>query len=99
MHDAEDEDDAGLVDDVVHDAVVADPQPVEGIAGTMHGLHGLAFDSADLRRTARELLERQSDPSTNAGFSLPEGLCRRGTELDAICVQVRSDRATVRPSA
>ena len=99
MHDAQDEDDAVLLDDVVHDAVVADPKPVEGIPGAVHGLHGLAFDAADLRRTAGELLERPGDPSTNLGFGLAEGLRRRGAELDAVGVQVRSDRATVRPWA
>ena len=95
MNDSEDEDDAVLVENVVHGAVVADPQPVEGIAGAAHRLHGLPLDSANLGSVPRELLERPNHPSANVGFELPERLLRRGAELDAVRVQVRSDRLTV----
>lgn len=99
MNDAEHEDDAVPVEKVVHDPVVADPQPVEGIVHAANRLYGLPFDASDLRRVTRKLLERPSDPSANLGVELPERLLRRGAELDAIRVQVRSDRVTVRPSA
>lgn len=99
MNDPEDEDDAVLDEDVVHDAVVTDAQPVKGIPGAVQRLHGLALDPADLCRVPRELLERPSDPGANLGFELPEGLLGCGSELDPIRVQVRSDRLTVRPWA
>ena len=58
MDDPEDEQYLIGIEHVVHDAVVADPQPVEGFAGAVHRFHGLPLDPADLRRVPCQFLER-----------------------------------------
>lgn len=93
MDNTQDEHDLILLEDVVHDAVVADPQPVEGVAGAMHRLHSLPLDAADLRHVRCELLQRPSHTSPNVGLELPEGLRGGRAELDAIRVQFRSSRS------
>ena len=99
MGDPEDEQDLIGTEHVVHHAVVADPQPVEGVAGAMHRFHGLPLDPADLRRVPCQFLERARQTSANLGSELPERLRCGGAELDAIRVQVSSDMLTVRPWA
>lgn len=99
MDDPEDEQDLIGIEHVVHHAVVADSQPVEGVAGAMHGLHDLPLDSADPCSVLRQFLERARQTSAGLGSELPERLRCGGAELDAVRVQVSSERLTVRPSA
>lgn len=99
MDDPEDEQDLIGIEHVVHHAVVADPQPVEGAAGAMHRLHGLPLDSADPCSVLRQFLERARQTSGNLGSELPERLRGAGAKLDAVRVQVSSERLTVRPLA
>ncbi len=91
MNDAEDEDDA-VPENVVHDPVVADAEPVERIVGAADRLYGLPLDPADLGCVTCKLLERPRDPSANLSIELPERIGNGGAELDAIRVQVRSGR-------
>lgn len=95
MDDAEDQNDSISFEHVVHDAVVADAEAVEGVGGAMQRLHGLALDPAHASRVPRQLLERTDESRTNLRRELMERLRRGGAELDAIRVQVRSDRLTV----
>lgn len=97
MDDAEDQDDSIGFEHVVHDAVVTHAQAVEGVGGAVQRLHRLALDSADPSRVPRKLLERANESRTNLWRELLERVRRGGAELDAIRVQVSSDRLTVRP--
>src|SRR5688572_31548055 len=89
---AQDEDDAVPVENVVHDPVVADPQPVERIVRAANRFYGLPLDSADPGCVTCKLLEGPRDSSANLSIELPERLGCGGAELDAIRVQVRSGR-------
>ena len=57
MDDAEDEEDAVLVDRVVHDAVVADAEPAEGVRLSVDRFHPLAADTAASSGCSCELFE------------------------------------------
>jgi hypothetical protein len=57
VDDAEHEEDAVFVDEVVHDAVVADAEPVEGVCLSADGFHPLAADAADSGCGGGELFE------------------------------------------
>ena len=61
MDDAEDEEDAVLVDRVVHDAVVADAEPVEGVSLSADRFHPLAADAAASGGCGCELFEAGAD--------------------------------------
>ena len=61
IDDAEHQDHAVLVDDVVHHAVVADAQSVEGIVGATDGLDRLPGDAALTRDVMCESLEGPAD--------------------------------------
>ena len=82
MDDAEDEDHAIFVDDVVHDPVITHAQPVERIAGGLDRLDSFAADATWLRGLHRELLESPSDPFLEVGGQLLEGPNRAGGKLD-----------------
>lgn len=99
MHDAEDQDHAVFVDGVVHDAIVADAESVEGIADSLDRLDRLAADPARLGGVASQLLERFLDPRANLGRQLVERSDGRRRQLDAIRGQTSSFSVVVRPSA
>jgi hypothetical protein len=61
VNDAEDEHDPIVRDHVVHDPVVADPKPVEGVRDATDRLYALSADPSRLRRILREPLEGGSD--------------------------------------
>ena len=61
IDDAEHQDRAVVVDDVVHHAVVADTQPVEGVVGATDGLDRPPRDSARAGHVLRESLECPAD--------------------------------------
>ncbi len=84
------------VDDVVHHAVVADAQPVEGIVSAMDGLHGLAGDASGTDDVMRESLERSADAIAVSVTKLLELPDRRPRELDLVGGQSRSSSLTVR---
>ena len=84
------------VDDVVHHAVVADAQPVEGIVGATDGLDGLAGDTSGLDDVTRESLECSADTTTVSVTELPELPDRRPREPDLVGGQSRSSSPTVR---
>jgi hypothetical protein len=99
VHDAEYQHDAVPVDHVVHDPMVADPQPVERVACSLDRLDRLAPDPAAFRRIGGELLQGLPDPPLEVGRELLEGAngCRR--QLDAVGAQSRSSRLVERPFA
>lgn len=84
MDDPKDENDAVVVEDVIHHAVVADSQPVEGVAHTLDRLDSLPADAARTRCTDGELLESLPDPVLLLGDELLEGSGRRRRQLDAV---------------
>jgi hypothetical protein len=95
VDDAEDQHDPVLVDNVVHDPVVADPQTMERVLGSLDGLDGLAPDALGFRRIRRELAQGLSDALPDLGRQLlerPDG-CRR--QLDEVGAQERSSRLVV----
>ena len=96
IDDAEHQDHVVCVDDVVHHAVVADAQPVEGIVGAMDRLDGLAGDAPGLDDVTREPLERSPDAVAVSVTELLELASRRPRELDPVGGQSRSSSPTVR---
>lgn len=99
MDDPEDEQHAILLDDVVHDPVVADPEPMKGVRNAPDRLHGLASDPSGLRRIGCELLESPADPGSHLWGQLLERPNGRGGQLDFVGLQPRSSRLVVRPFA
>ena len=61
VDDAEHQDRAVVVDDVVHDAVVADTQPVEGVGSATDGLDRLPRHASRAGHVMRESLECPAD--------------------------------------
>jgi len=65
MDDPKDQHDPVLVEHVVHDAVVAHAQPVEGVAHALDRLDPLSCDPTAGRHVDREPLERTTDAGTH----------------------------------
>ena len=99
MDDAEDQHDSVLVDDVVHDPVVADPQTMERVPGPPDGLDGLSSDALGLRRIRRELLQGLPDPLLEVGRELLVDPDRGRRQLGEVRAQARSSRLVERPFA
>ncbi len=57
MDDAQDQYDAIGVEHVVHDAVVTNPQSMEGVGGPVQRLDGLSFDPVWLGHVTRQLFK------------------------------------------
>jgi hypothetical protein len=68
VDDAEDEEDAVGGDEVVHDAVVADAEPVEGVCLSSDRLHSLAADAAGSGCGGCELFEAGADALAERGW-------------------------------
>ena len=68
MHDAEDKDDAVLIDGVIHDPAVADPQSVEGIADPLNSLDRFAGDPPRFPGATRQIEASVIRPRTSGGI-------------------------------
>jgi hypothetical protein len=99
MHDAQHQDHAVFVDRVVHDAIVADAEPMEGIARSLDRLDRLAASPTRLGGVTSELLERFLDPRPQLRRQLLERPDGRRRQLDAVRGQTSSFRVVVQPSA
>jgi hypothetical protein len=73
VDDAEDEEDAVLVHRVVHDAVVADAEPVEGVRLSSDRFHPLAADAAASGCCGCELFEAGSYALARRGWQFLVG--------------------------
>jgi hypothetical protein len=73
VDDAEHEEDAVLVDGVVHDAVVADAEQVEGVCLSADAFHPLAADAAGSGCGGGELFEAGADALARRGWQLLVG--------------------------
>jgi hypothetical protein len=73
MDDPQDEHDPILFDHVVHDSVVADPEPMKRIGHSSDGLHSLTPDPPGRRRVNRELLESLADAGSRIWRQSLEG--------------------------
>lgn len=73
VDDAEHEEDAVFVDEVVHDAVVADAEPVEGVCLSADRLHLLAANTVGPGCGGGELFEAGADARTQRGWQLLVG--------------------------
>jgi hypothetical protein len=99
IHDAEYQDDAIGLDDVVHHPVVAGAQPVKGVVGPADGLDGLAGDASRAGDVVCESFEGLTDAIAVGASKLLELPYRRPRELDLVRGQSRSSSRTVRRSA
>ena len=70
MDDAEHEEDAVFIDDVVHDAVVADAESVEGICLSADRFHPVATDATGSGCGDGDLFEAGADPLAHRGWQL-----------------------------
>jgi hypothetical protein len=95
--DPEDEDDLVLIDDVVHDAMIADSQSVEGVARSLDGLDGLATESPGRGDIECELDQCVADPRSRLGREVLERPAGRGREFDLVGAQSRSPKLIDRP--
>jgi hypothetical protein len=99
IHDAEYQDHAIGVDDVVHHPVVAGAQPVKGVVGPADGLDGLAGDASRAGDVVCESFEGLTDAIAVGASKLLELPYRRPREPDLVRGQSRSSSRTVRRSA
>ncbi len=84
MDDAEDEEDAVVGAEVVHDAVVADAESVEGVRVAADRLHFLAADAAGFGYGLGELFEAGADPLPQRRRQFLEGAFGGGREPDLV---------------
>jgi hypothetical protein len=77
VHDAEHQDHAVDVDDVIHHAMVADAQSVKGVLGPMDGVHRLARHTPGASDVMRESLQSVPDAMPVSVIKLPELPLRR----------------------
>lgn len=96
IDDAEYQDHVVCFDDVVHHAVLAASQPVEGVVGAADGLDRLAGDASGAGDVMRESLECSADAITVSVTELLELPGRRARDLDSVGGQSRSSSLTVR---
>ena len=80
MDDAEHEEDTVFVEEVVHDAVVPDAEPVEGVCLSADGLHLLAADAAGSGCGGGELFEAGANALAHRGRQLLVGTFGDGRE-------------------
>jgi hypothetical protein len=73
VDDAEHEHDAVFTDEVVHDAVVADAEAVEGVCLSADRLHLFAADAAGAGRGGGELFEAGADALAERGWQFLVG--------------------------
>jgi hypothetical protein len=98
VDDAEDEEDAVLADEVVHDAVVADAEPVEGVCLSADGFYPLAADAAGSGCGGGELFEAGADALAQRGWQLLVGAFGGGREAYLVgLAQALSSSGLVRP--
>jgi hypothetical protein len=99
VDDAEHGDDTVVVDHVVHDAKVADPESMKRISSAPDGLDPLATDATGVTDIDRQPLQRFPDTRPRVGRELFEGSSRPRRQPDIVCRQGRSPRPTVSPRA
>jgi len=99
VDDAENEQNPIFLDHVVHDSVVADAEPMEGVGDATDRLDGLAPDSPRSGGVIRELLECGLNPCPRLWRELLQRTLDGGGELDLVRFQSRSFRLVVRPLA
>ena len=99
MDDPENEYRPVLLDHVVHDPVLADPEAMERIGKALDRLHGLSPDPTGSRGIGGQLVEGPEDPGSDLRWELLEGSSGDGRKLDLVRLQSSSFRLVVRPSA
>jgi hypothetical protein len=98
VHDAEDEQDSVVADEVVHDPVVADAESVEGVSVAADRLHLLAADAAGSGCGLGELFEAGADPLPQRRGQLLEVALSGGREADLVgAAQAMSRSGLERP--
>ncbi len=73
MDDAEHEEDVVFAEEVVHDAVVADAEPVEGVGLAADCFYALAADAAGCGCGGGELVEAGADALARLGWQFLVG--------------------------
>ena len=97
MHDAEHEDHAVGLDDVVHDPVVPDPEAVKRVGNAVDRLDGLAGDPLRPVSGAGKVEQGIRDANPYLGWQLAQCLRSSRGDLDPVGGQSMSSRRTVRP--
>jgi hypothetical protein len=98
VNDAEDEEDAVFADEVVHDAVVADAEPVEGVCLSADGFHSFAADAAGSGSGGGELFEAGADALAQRRWQFLVGAFSGGREAYLVGVaQAMSPSGLERP--
>jgi hypothetical protein len=98
MDDAEDEEDVVVGDEVVHEAVVADAEAVEGVSLAADRLDFLAADAAGFGGGLGELFEVGADPRLQRRRQFLIGALGSGGEPDLVAVaQAMSCSGLLRP--
>jgi hypothetical protein len=99
VDDAEHQDHPILIQHVIQDAVVTNPQPVERVRYPLDRLGGLAADMSRFGNIGRQLLQGNPEPSSQIRWQLLERLDGGWSELDAVGLQSKSLRFVVLPRA
>jgi hypothetical protein len=99
MDDAQYQDHAIALDDVVHDSIVTDAEAVERVTHALNGLDFLASHPSFGCDVGCQRLERPPNPVPRLSRQLPEGASSRRPELNAIDAQGSSERLFDRPVA
>lgn len=98
MDDAEDKENAVFVDRVVHDAVVADPEPVERVCLSADRFHPFAADAVGSSCGGGELFEAGADALAHRGGQFLVGAFGGGREAYLVgLAQAMSLSGLVRP--
>jgi hypothetical protein len=98
VDDAEDEEGAVFAEEVVHDAVVADAEPVEGVCLSADRSYLLAADAAGSGCGGGELFEAGADALAYRGWQLFVGAFGGGREAYLVALaQALSSSGLVRP--
>jgi hypothetical protein len=93
VDDAEDEENAVVGDEVVHDAIVADPESVKGVCVAADRLHLLAANAAGSGRGFGELLKAGADPLPRRRRQLLEDALGSRGESDLVAISQAMSRS------
>jgi len=99
VDDAEDQDNVVAINQVIHHAVVTDPQPMEGVRRAADGLGRFGAPRVRSGSGPRKLEQRAAQSVADVAWQPFERPSGRGRELDAVRPQPSCSRELVLPRA